>query len=278
MNCKTLLVHLDDSTRSGARLDYALDLAARHDAHLIGLYVVCDESATPFFLYGSDLWRIDRETQRDANLKRAQDHCLAAAERAGRRIEWRSPSGPSTDAAILHARHADLLILGQDDPQDPNAYVAPHFVEDIVMESGRPAIVLPYAGPLRAQTENVMIAWDGARESARAASDALPLLRRARFVTIMTVQRHPDHGEHGEPAGIDVAAWLARHDIEASFSATPPVAGVDSGALLLNALADRHIDLLVMGAYGHARVRERLLGGVTRTMLQSMTVPVLMSH
>jgi nucleotide-binding universal stress UspA family protein len=123
--------------------------------------------------------------------------------------------------------------------------------------------------------ENVMIAWDGGRECARAVTDALPLIRRASFVTVMTVQRHP---HAGEPAGIDVAAWLARHGIEASFAAAPRMPGTHTGAMLLNMLADRHIDLLVMGAYGHARAQERVFGGVTRTMLESMTVPVLMSH
>lgn len=275
MSCKTLLVHLDDGARSAARLDYALDLAARHDAHLIGLYVVCEELTRPLFLHGEDRWSAACDAQRDRNLNSAHAAFLAAADRAGRSVEWRAPDGAPTASAILHARHADLLILGQDDPEDRSAFVARHFVEDVIMSSGRPAIVLPYAGPIRPQIDNVMIAWDGGREGARAAADALPLIRRASFVTIMKAQRHTNEGE---PAGIDVAAWLARHGIEASFAATPKVSGLDTGAMLLNALADRHVDLLVMGAYGHARAQERLLGGVTRTMLQSLTVPVLMSH
>jgi nucleotide-binding universal stress UspA family protein len=275
MNCKTLLVHLDDSTHNAARLDYALQIAARHDAHLIGLYVVCEELTKPLFLHGEERWSAACEAQRDHNLRSAQADFLAAAGRAGCSAEWRAPDGPPTETAMLHARHADLLILGQEDPEDRSAYIARQFVGDVVMGSGRPAIVLPHAGPVRPQMENVMIAWDGGRESARAATDALPLIRRASFVTVMTVLRHP---HAGEPTGIDVAAWLARHGIEASFAATPKVTGVNTGAVLLNMLADRHIDLLVMGAYGHARAQERLLGGVTRTMLQSMTVPVLMSH
>ncbi|MDR6494015.1 universal stress protein [Paraburkholderia sp. 22099] len=275
MNCKTLLVHLDDSAHAAARLDYALALAARHDAHLIGLYLVCEDPAGPLFLHGEDIWSAGREAQRNDNRKRAHAACLAAADRAGRGVEWRAPEGPPGAAAILHARHADLLILGQDDPEDSSAFIARHFVEDVIMESGRPAIVLPYAGPVRPHMDNVMIAWDGGRESARAATDALPLIRRASFVTIIEVQRHP---HYGEPACIDVAAWLARHGIEASFTATLKAPGVDTGAMLLDALTDRHVDLLVMGAYGHARVQERLLGGVTRNVLQAMTVPVLMSH
>jgi nucleotide-binding universal stress UspA family protein len=275
MNCKTLLVHLDDSTHSDARLDYALQIAARHDAHLIGLYVVCEELTRPLFLREDSIWTASRDAQRDVNRKSVHARFIAAAGRAGCSAEWRAPDGPPAETAMLHARHADLLILGQEDQEDRSAYIARQFVEDVVMGSGRPAIVLPHAGPVRPQMENVMIAWDGGRESARAASDALPLIRRASFVTVMTVQRHP---RDGEPTGIDVAAWLARHGIEASFTAAPKVAGVNTGAMLLNMLADRHIDLLVMGAYGHARAQERLLGGVTRTLLQSMTVPVLMSH
>lgn len=275
MTCKTLLVHLDDSTHSTARTDFALELARRHEAHLIGLYVVCQEFTQPLVLHGEGGWAKARELQLDANLNDARARFLAAGERAGVSVAWRAPAGAAVDTAVLHARHADLLILGQYDPDDALSYIARHFVEDVVMSSGRPAIVLPYAGAVRSFAENVLIAWDGSRESARSMADALPVIKGANFVTVMTVQRHPSGGE---PAGIDVAAWLARHGIQAGFAETPRVPGVSSGALLLNMLADRHIDLLVMGAYGHARVQERLLGGVTRTMLQSMTVPVLMSH
>ncbi len=275
MNWKTLLVHLDDSAHSAARIELALELAGRHDAHLIGLYVVCQELTQPMFVHGERAWFATREAQHDANLKGAQARFLAAGERAGRSVEWRAPGGPAVEAAILHARHADLLILGQDDPDDPSSYIARHFVEDVVMASGRPAIVLPYTGTVRSFAENVLIAWDGSRESARAMADALPVIKGAKFVTVMTVQRHESSGA---PAGIEVAAWLERHNIQAGFSAAPKVVGVPTGALLLNMLADHHIDLLVMGAYGHARAQERLLGGVTRTMLESMSVPVLMSH
>jgi nucleotide-binding universal stress UspA family protein len=275
MNCKTLLVHLDDGTHSDVRLDYALQIAARHDAHLIGLYVVCEELTRPIFLREDYIWIASRDAQRDANLKSAHTRFIAAAGRAGCSAEWRAPDGPPTEQAILHARHADLLILGQEDEEDPSAYVARQFVDDVVMASGRPAIVLPHAGPVRPQIENVMIAWDGGRESARAVTDALPLIRRASFVTVMTVQHQLNDGE---PAGINVAAWLARHGILASFTSTPKLSGVDTGVMLLDMLDDRHIDLLVMGAYGHTRARERLLGGATRTILQSMTLPVLLSH
>ena len=275
MTCKTLLVHLDDSRHSAARTEFALDLARRYDAHLIGLYVVCQELTRPIFLHAEGTWPASSETRRNANLKDAQARFLAAGERAGLGVEWRAPAGPATETAILHARHADLLILGQYDPWESSSYISLHFVEDVLMSSGRPAIVLPHAGTVRSFAQSVLIAWDGSRESARSMADALPVIKGAKFVTVMTVQQHPSGGK---PAGLDVAAWLERHGIEAGFADTALADGVSTGALLLNMLTDLHIDLLVMGAYGHSRIRERLLGGVTQTMLQSMTVPVLMSH
>ncbi|MGA7776766.1 MAG: universal stress protein [Paraburkholderia sp.] len=275
MTCKTLLVHLDDSGHTAARIELALELACRYDAHLIGVYAVCQELTRPIFLHSKGGWVGSLEARRNDNLQSAHTRFHAAAEQAGRNVEWRVAAEPVVESTVLHARHADLLILGQYDPEDTASYVAHHFVEDVVMSSGRPAIVLPSAGKVRSFAQNVLIAWDGSRESARAVADALPVIRHAKFVTVVTVDTDLANGEE---AGIDVAAWLERHDIQASFATAPKVAGLSTGALMLNMLNDLHIDLLVMGAYGHTRAQEMLLGGVTRTMFQSMTIPVLMSH
>jgi nucleotide-binding universal stress UspA family protein len=280
MSYKTLLVHIDDSRRSETRLALSLELAQRWDAHLIGLYVVCQDLFRPIFRQDKTLSFAQVEAQEADRRERAHNAFLTAAERAGlsagRSAEWRAPPGPALDVAMLHARHADLLVLGQEDPNDPASFVAPHFVGDLVLGAGRPALVVPHAGEVRTLGENVLVAWDGSREAARAASDALPLLQRARHVGIEIVGRHGQHVE--APEGIDVAAWLDAHGVRASFSTTPHHIGVGAGATLLNRASDLHADLLVMGAYGHARARERVFGGVTRTMLESMTVPVLMAH
>jgi nucleotide-binding universal stress UspA family protein len=275
MNYRTLLVHLDDSSHSDARVEFALDLAQKHDAHLIGLYVVCQDLFRPLFSEGDSLRLAIIEAQSKRRGENAHARFLAAGERAGRAVEWRAPAGPASDVATLHARHADLLIVGQQDPDDPASYIARNFLADLLMGCGRPVLALPYAGRVRTFAENVLIAWDGSREAARAVADALPLLRRARFVTVSVVHRL--RGLEA-PQGIDVAAFLQRHGIHASFSTVPRVAGIGAGETLLNRLSDLHADLLVMGAYGHPRVQERVLGGVTRTMLETMTVPVLMSH
>jgi nucleotide-binding universal stress UspA family protein len=277
MSYKTLLVHLDDSDRCRARVNLALELAGRWNAHLIGLYAVCQDLFEPLRRPDEPLKLAVYERLCEQRRKDAEERFLMAAERAGRSVEWQAPAGEATDAAILHARHADLLVLGQEDPDDRMTYVARHFVEDVVMGSGRPAIVIPYAGDVRTLGENVLIGWDGGREAARATADALPLLTRARFVHVETVTRgHPDPDE--TPAGVDVAAYLERHGIRASFSTTPRERSVSVGAMLLNRVTDVHADLLVMGLYSHARMHERVLGGATRTILETMTVPVLLSH
>lgn len=263
MKFKTLLVHVDDSRQSDARTEFALDLARRWDAHVIGLYVVCQDLMRPLF-------RRDESLRLAANEAQHAERCNAA--------QARFTAGPPIDVATLHARHADLVVLGQPDPDDAAAYIEPHFVDDVVMSGGVPAIVLPFTGAMRTFGENVLIAWDGSREAARAVTDALPLLKRARFVTVESVLRRRTTGADLAPAGIDIAAYLGRHGIQASFSTSAHVPGVETGAALLNRAADLHTDLLVLGAYGHTRARERVLGGVTRTMLEAMTVPVLLSH
>ncbi|TGN94250.1 universal stress protein [Burkholderia sp. USMB20] len=278
MSYKTLLVHLDDSERCATRVDLALQLARRWNAHLIGLYVVCQDLLEPLRRPDEPLKLAVYERLCEQRRKEAEERFLAAAERAGHNeVEWQAPAGEATAAAVLHARHADFLVLGQEDPDDRLTYVARHFVEDVVMGSGRPALVVPYAGDVRTLGENVLIGWDGGREAARALADALPLLARARFVNVETVTRgQPDPDK--TPAGVDVAAYLERHGIRASFSSTPRERPVSVGATLLNRATDLHADLLVMGLYSHARMHERVLGGATRTILETMTVPVLLSH
>lgn len=275
MTYKTILVHIDDSRHADARVAFALDLALKHTMHVIGLYVVCQDLFRPLLKRDDSLNLAKLEAQGAERMNRARERFTVAAERAGCPFDWRAPAGSAVDATVLHARHADIVVLGQQDPDDQASFIARDFVEDIVMNSGRPVIVLPYAGPTPSLGENVLVAWDGSREAARALADALPILKRARFVTIAIVEKHPDREES---AGFDAAGYLERHGIRAGFASIPRVSGVSTGATLLNHAADVHADLLVMGAYGHARTMEHVLGGVTRALLETMVVPVLMSH
>lgn len=277
MTYKTLLVHIDDSRASDARVDFALDLAGRFDAHLIGLYVVCQDLFRPLVKRDESLNLGAHEKESAERMERAHAHFVEAAQRAGCAFEWRAPKGPALDVAILHVRHADLLVLGQHDPDDQASYIARNFVEDLLMSAGRPAIVVPHSGRIASFGENVLVGWDGSQDAARALADALPILKRARFVTVTTVEKPPDN-ETETPAGFDIAGYLERHGVRAGFTSIPRAADISTGATLLNQTSDIHADLLVTGAYGHARIRERVLGGVTHTLLETMTVPVLMSH
>jgi nucleotide-binding universal stress UspA family protein len=275
MTYKTLLVHIDDSRQSDARVDFALDLARKYDAGLIGLYVVCQDLFRPLVKRDDSLNLATLEAQQVERMNCAHEHFVAAAQRIGCGFEWRAPAGPALDVATLHARHADVVVLGQEDPEDQGSFIARDFVEDVLMTAGRPVIVLPHAGRIATFGENVVVAWDGGREAARALADSLPILKRPGFVTVCTVEKHSDRET---PVGFEVSEYLERHGVRAAFKSIPRVSGVSTAETLLNQISDMHADLLVTGAYGHARARERVLGGVTHTLLKTMTAPVLMSH
>ncbi|WP_250456073.1 universal stress protein [Caballeronia sp. ATUFL_M2_KS44] len=275
MNWKTILVHLDNSRRCDARTQLAFDLARRFDAHVIGLYLVCQDLAHHLFGPAQRVERSNYERQQRAALDHAHEAFEHAAQLAGVTAEWRAPTGSVIDAAVLHGRHADVIVLGQDDPQDPAAFIARHFVEDTVMSAGRPVLIVPRAGDIETIGENVVLAWDDSREAARAVADALPILRRARVVEVVTVERHKNENA---PAGIDIAAWLDRQGVRAGFSSTPRIRGGGTGFTLLDRASSVHADMLVAGAYAHSRGLERVLGGVSRTLLEGSALPVLLSH
>ncbi|WP_042266886.1 universal stress protein [Paraburkholderia heleia] len=265
---KSLLVHLDDSERCAVRLALSLDLAERFDAHLTGLY-------------WSHAYRDTSggEPTPQARLARTHERFLLAAERAGRTVEWRAPQPCDSAIATMHARHADLLVLGQPEDEAWVAQSAGGFVADLLMTAGRPAIVVPHSGTFTAFAQNILVAWDGSREAARAVSDALPLLQRAQSVSIEVIASHRGaQRARAENEAIDAAAWLDLHGVQASFHESLSDPQILTGAALLSRAGDLHADLIVAGAYAHSRVHECVLGGVTRTLLQAMTVPVLMSH
>jgi nucleotide-binding universal stress UspA family protein len=175
----------------------------------------------------------------------------------------------------LHARYADLTVVGQGiDLKD-----APHDLaflpEELALGVGRPVLVVPRYGTFETFGERVLIAWNGSREATRAVHDALPLLTRATKVTVLSIDPEPDSGARVPSA--DITLHLARHGVSAEADSTVAL-DMAVGDMLLSRAADLGANLLVMGAYGHSRVREMVLGGATRHILQHMTVPVLMSH
>ena len=178
---------------------------------------------------------------------------------------------------MRQAQQVDLVILGQIDPTHPPRPEGRHLIEDVLMTSGRPILVIPYISQLAKIGTKVLVGWNNSREAVRAMNDAMPLLAKASSVTILEAIPAGKKAATDEVTSADLARHLARHGIEAKTARTV-MADISASDAMLSYAADASADLLVVGGYGHSRLRELMLGGVTRELLQHMTLPVLMSH
>ncbi|CAM2152255.1 Universal stress protein UspA [Pararobbsia alpina] len=279
MSYKTIVVHLDTSARAQARLHLAIEIAKRHGAFLQGVFAVFAPNPRSFVVMaGTAEYYEEHETVRHEEHGALERLFEAELSRAHVDGEWIDETGNADDELPKYARRADLLIIGQDDPADPESFVADHFPENMVMSAGRPVLVVPYAGSFAHIGRRVMVAWDGSREATRAVHDALPLLKQSEQTTVVTISAAHGNVPGARPPGADIAATLTRHGVKVTTLDLPAAKDVATGEMLLARIDDIGADLVVMGGYGHTRWQELILGGVTRTMLSSMTVPVLMSH
>ena len=279
MTYKNLLVQVDDSRGCARRIACAIDLAAAHDAHLTGLYVLPEASPAAFAQGFPPELMTDLQQRTRAEAEAALARFGEAARRSQVAFESRIDRVLYTevaDAVATNARYADLAILGQHDPDD--AASGPRYLpEEVMLGCGRPVLIVPYIGPAATFGERVIVAWNASREAARAVNDALPLLRRAKKVGVVSVNPRPWAFAHGEEPGADIGLHLARHGVNVEVQRVE-ARDIDTANAILSHVADQSADLLVMGGYGHSRLREFVLGGVTRTILTEMIVPVLMSH
>ncbi|MBT6116637.1 MAG: universal stress protein [Rhodospirillaceae bacterium] len=281
MALKDILVHVDNDERGALRARLAVDLARRHEAHLTGLGV-SGFTVVPSFVDAelpTEIVQAHIEASR-VEAEAAGDSFRAAADQAGIGVEWRVVEQPVADVArvvALHARHADLTVMGQPDPEADGRSLSLDIVERLLLDAGGPVLLIPYAGRFEVLGGHVMLAWNGSREAARAVRDSLPFLAKGTQVTVLRV--NPPGRDPGERdiGGADIAVHLARHGLEVEV-AHVVAKDMNVGDMILSRAADAGADMIVMGAYGHSRLREMVLGGATRHILQHMTVPVLMSH
>ncbi len=279
MSYRTILVHVDRTAAAPARIKLAAQLAAREGAHLTGSAM----SGVPRFMYAGDPF--------DASGAIIGDYLELAAKRANQAldqfdeitarmglssVERRNSKDDEYSALCLQARYADLVVLGQAMPGGGEAAMLRDLPEHVILHSGKPVLVVPYAGDFPTLGERPLVAWDGSLEAAHAVAAALPLLKRSGKVTLAVFGAEPGYDAHGEEPGADIALYLARHGVKVEVQRLPDP--VDVGNAILSLAADLNADLLVMGAYGHSRLRQVLVGGATRTILESMTLPVLMAH
>ncbi|MBY4866519.1 universal stress protein [Burkholderia sp. Bp9017] len=279
MSYKSMVVHLDTSERAHSRLEFALRLARRFGAHLTGLFAVYTPEPHSFYVMAgsADYFRAHRE-QRDERRAALERLFHAETARAKVRAAWVHADERANAAVPRAARLADLVIAGQSDPNDPETYIDDQFTENLVLSAGRPVLFLPYTGEFPSIGERVFVAWDGSREATRAAHDAIPFLAHAKRTTVAAVVDGDSQAATLHIPAADAALMLARHAHDVTVLDIDTGTGPAVGDTLLSRAYETGSDLLVMGAYGHPRWRELVMGGATRTVLASMTMPVLMSH
>lgn len=276
-----VLVQVDDAPANAARLDLAIAVARRHGARLIGLHAMDLSPAVPAGTrFGGSSAIIKALDQ----MYRAGLELAAVVERDFRArlareeiaSEWRLAQGWPPDVFALHARHADLTILGQEDPDVPATGGNLAVIEHVLFASGRPVLILPFAGTPTDLGRTVLVGWNASREAARAVHDALPFMAGA-AVTVLAVDPEGQKDQPRSGSGADIAAHLARHGVRVTME-QGTAAGGDAADVLLNRAAELGAGLLVVGGYGRPRIMEIILGGVTRFLLRRATLPVLMSH
>lgn len=273
---KDLVVNLSGTAPQDFAADYAVSVAKALGAHVAGIAFVYDPVIPDTVLGGipTDLIEVQREEHTKA-ANAAVGRFEAAAKKAGVAAVTRVIDGSLAGAATTFgriARRFDIAVVGQAQPEQGAAEEL--MIEGALFESGRPVIVVPYIQKQGLTLERVMACWDGGRTAARAIADAMPLLERAKAVDLVIVT---EHGKHDEITGANMSEHLARHGVRVEIKRIAK-GDIAVQAAILDYAADSGADFMVMGGYGHSRLREFILGGVTRGILGSMTVPVLMSH
>ncbi len=275
MAMKHLLVHVDSSERSRERLELAVELATRFGARLAGLF------AEGTSIGGSAVAR--RSPQNMARARAAARSLFEAMTlQSGLATDWweveQGELAQVVTWTIVCCRYVDLAIFGQHDPGRENSLPA-GFVEQVLLESGRPVLVVPYAGHHPRIGRRVIVVWTGSREAARALNDAIPILGKAEAVTLLSLQEAPGPGSSLPAAGPDVIVHLRSHGIEAMYEKIlvngDDVPVVDT---VLNRAADCVADLIVLGGHGNSGFPYLQLSATTRDVLRTMTVPVLLSR
>ena len=294
MPLKDVLVHTDNSGNSKVRLEYATQLAEAHDANLTGLYVaatphkgVLSYGQTPNYIVpdlgGRSLKEYDEKAH--ALQEERHEHAQLASERAYTRFKsattarkirnnWVHTEGSMSDALTHNARFCDVAIVGQPGPESQR-----HFGETptdhLILSVGHPVLIVPNLADDFTVGKRIMVAWDRSPLATRAVHNSRPFLRNANSVYVLAINLDPE--DHGNVPGSGICEHLAHHSIKAS-----PV-HVDSGSetlskIMLSKAKELDIDLIIMGAYGHSRLREKILGGNTYNLLNNSPIPLLMNH
>ncbi|MGK5020846.1 universal stress protein [Janthinobacterium lividum] len=288
MTYKTVLLHIDDSAGCATRIAAAASITEACGGHLTGVAL----TGVSRLLYQNQP-DLDADPNLSLHLNFLRERATRSLDGFDQQVraagvasfEQRVLDDEAAGGISLLARYADLVVISQYNAKDKSPSVMRDFPAYVLLHSGRPVLIVPYAPPLPllappAAARNVLISWNASKEASRAVTAALPLLQRAGQVHVAIFDAKVHAAEHGEQPGAELTHYLARHGVAAHLHLLDGggVRRGDIGAALLTQAMQLSADLLVMGAYGHSRLRETILGGVTRTILQNMTIPVLMAH
>jgi nucleotide-binding universal stress UspA family protein len=277
MSYRTIVVHADRAPNAEARIALAAALALREEAHLIGAAMTgMPRSMLAGRNYdGSGVFLADYLRRAEERVQQALGYFKGIAERLGvPSYEARSSNDDEYAGLCLQARYADLVVLGQAAADTNEDSLLPDLPDYVLLNCGRPVLLVPREGRFPTIGKRVLVAWNGSPEAAKAVTAALPLLRGAEQAVLAVLGTSAD--TLGESPGADIALYLARHGVNVEVLRRPEQD--DPGHAILSLAADFNVDLLVMGAYGHSRFRELTMGGATRTVLATATLPVLMAH
>ncbi|MFG0229052.1 universal stress protein [Achromobacter sp. 413638] len=276
---RRISVHLDQGFDCKRRTQAAIGLAKRHQAELVGIYAT---SAPPQYYYGeSVLMSRALNVMKDLQAQgrdSVQNAFLAAASQADIPAQVRSDDTSPSASVALHGRVSDLIIVSQLNRDDVEAAHENEFVEQTLLTAGRPVLVVPSSGHFPVIGERVLYCWDGSRESARALADAAPVLRMADHLVVLTMDEGAATRGAGSASFDDLASYCEAQGMPRPEHVRRDIKGVGVGSTILNAAADYSADLIVMGAYGHSKLREWAMGGATASILKTMTVPIMFSH
>ncbi len=274
MAIKDILVHVIDSDAGASRVRTAVALASAHEAHLTGLYTLWIPPMPTYVevRVGEELMQRQRELYLD-RARKAEAFFNQCADAAGVRTQWRRVEDDRARELALHARYCDLMITGR--LVNGNSEYSVRLAESIILTTAKPVIVMPDVPNPPQPGKHIMVGWNGSRESSRAVDAALPLLAAAERVDVVCVD--PQGDDHGAVPGADLCTHLARHGVRAHAQSVDS-GGHGAGETLLGRAAADGADLLVMGAYGHSRWREVVLGGATAHVLANSRIAVLMAH
>jgi nucleotide-binding universal stress UspA family protein len=280
MAARTYTVLVDDGARTAARLDAAVRLARDTDARLVGVYVVPDNDVGPAVatMLPPEALKGLMRAAADAQVAAETGFRRACAALPSSNVAWRAPAGDPIVAALAHQRACDLVVLGQPDPDDTRARFEGELVLASLLGAGRPILVVPYTGAQATLGKRILVATDGGREAAaRSATRCSCSSARTRSCCSWAGARTPSGRRRSRRPARGSPTGCAIHGIAARVERYEWKAG-GGDQWLLSRASDLGSDLIVMGGYGHSRMREVVLGGMTRTILREMTVPVLMSH